>query len=224
MVISLALCPVKMAVKKRELSAEERREIITLHKKKLSQRKIRVALSFNPKPSVSTILRTIQRFDETKSNESKARSGRPQLLSNSDKRYVSLISQRDRRKCLSQVTQELNLARKKKSRVPPLTEHYTATGYLVSFFFSLSDVKLISCFQGRVAAAKPFLRLANIKKRLASAKKHVRWLRKQWRNVMWTDESKFEFFGNKRKTWVRRRVEEKFKRKKEILLFRKQST
>lgn len=36
------------------------------------------------------------------------------------------------------------------------------------------------------------------------AKEHINWSIKQWNNVLWSDESKFEVFGCKRRTFVRR--------------------
>ena len=44
----------------------------------------------------------------------------------------------------------------------------------------------------RVVVRKPLLRAANIAKRYAWAKKHADWTEKQWKRVLWTDESKFE--------------------------------
>lgn len=52
--------------------------------------------------------------------------------------------------------------------------------------------------------------MKNIKKRLAFAKKHVKWSKTQWIKVLFTDESKFELCGTKRRMFVRRRLGEKF--------------
>lgn len=57
---------------------------------------------------------------------------------------------------------------------------------------------------------KPLLREVNRKKRLARAKEHRRWTIAEWKKVLWSDESKFEIFGNKRKIYVRRKVNERF--------------
>ena len=63
---------------------------------------------------------------------------------------------------------------------------------------------------GRIAVKKPLLRQVNVKKRLKWAKEHRHWTIAQWKNVLWSDESKFEVFGTKRKIYVRRRKNEKF--------------
>jgi len=58
--------------------------------------------------------------------------------------------------------------------------------------------------KGRVAAKKPLLRRQNIAKRLAFGKEHVHWSNDQWANVLFSDESKFEIFGSKRRLFIRR--------------------
>ena len=66
--------------------------------------------------------------------------------------------------------------------------------------------------KGRVAAKKPLLRRQNIVKRLAFAKEHVHWSNDQWAKVLFSDKSKFEIFGNKRRLFVRRFEGERFKK------------
>lgn len=43
------------------------------------------------------------------------------------------------------------------------------------------------------------LRPINKQKRLKFTKDHEHWTIDQWISVLWTDESKFEIFGNKRR-------------------------
>ena len=52
--------------------------------------------------------------------------------------------------------------------------------------------------KGRLAAKKPLLRPANIQKRLRFAREHKHWTVDDWKKVLWTDESKFELFGQHR--------------------------
>lgn len=63
---------------------------------------------------------------------------------------------------------------------------------------------------GRVGAKKPLLRKENIKKRLKFALEHKNWTIQQWSKVLWSDESKFELFGSKRRTFIRRTHHERF--------------
>ncbi|KZS00198.1 TE: Transposable element Tcb1 Transposase, partial [Daphnia magna] len=64
----------------------------------------------------------------------------------------------------------------------------------------------------RVAAKKPLLRKQNVAKRLAFAKDHVNWTNEQWGQVLFSDESKFEIFGNKRRLFIRRFEGERYKK------------
>ena len=57
---------------------------------------------------------------------------------------------------------------------------------------------------GRIAVRKPLLRSVNKQKRLKWAKEHEKWTVKQWKKVLWTDESKFQLFGQNRRVFVRR--------------------
>ena len=64
---------------------------------------------------------------------------------------------------------------------------------------------------GYVAVRKPMLRKGNKQKRLVWARNHKRWTPDQWRKVMFTDEKKFELFGNNLRQYVRRRKGERYK-------------
>lgn len=59
---------------------------------------------------------------------------------------------------------------------------------------------------------KAFIEETEYKKRLVFAKRHVNWSRKQWRRVMFSDESKFELFGTNKRIFVRRCIGERFKK------------
>lgn len=122
--------------------------------------------------------------------------GRKCALNESEVRYLQLNSTRDRRKTLTELTAEFNLSRKTHEKVGRST---------VARALSLAGLR------GRVAAKKPLLRPINVRKRLAFARAHVDWPLEKWHQVLWTDETKVEFFGCKRRVFVRRRVGERFK-------------
>ena len=50
---------------------------------------------------------------------------------------------------------------------------------------------------GRIAAKKPLLKDTNNKKRLAQSKKHKQWTLDRLKSVLWSDESKFDIFGER---------------------------
>jgi gamma-glutamylcyclotransferase (GGCT)/AIG2-like uncharacterized protein YtfP len=110
------------------------------------------------------------------------------VLIPSDNRYLRLCVLRDRRKSLAVLTEELNTFRK----------------FNVSQTVCRRALHSWSLF-GRVAARKPLLRLV-------FSKKHVKWSKRKWNKVLFTDESKFELFGNKRRVIVRRMPGERFKK------------
>lgn len=57
---------------------------------------------------------------------------------------------------------------------------------------------------GRIARRKPNVSKRNIKKRLAFAKEHGQKSLEFWNSIVWSDESKFNVFGNDGKPYVRR--------------------
>lgn len=68
----------------------------------------------------------------------------------------------------------------------------------------LADAKL----PGRIARKVPLLRKKNLKMRLSFAREHLGWCgsvhEKKWRNILWSDETKINLFGNDNGRNVRR--------------------
>ena len=176
---------------KSELSIAERAEIFALRKEKLSMREIGKRVG----RAVSTICYTLKRFKDLGSHRNRDGRGRKSLLSDRDKRYLMLCAVRERTKTLAVLTEEFNRNSK----------------FLVSHSIVNRALHKWSLL-GRVAARKPLLSLRNVIKRLAFAKKHVKWTKKMWKKVLFTDKSKFELFGTKRRRFVRRFPGERFKK------------
>ena len=57
---------------------------------------------------------------------------------------------------------------------------------------------------GHVCSRKPLLSTLNKLKRLLWAFQHRKWTVQQWKNILWSDEKKFELFNSKRRTYCRR--------------------
>lgn len=106
-------------------------------------------------------------------------------------RHILVISKRDRFKTAPVIASEVNQI------ISTPISNATVQRRLISFGM-----------MGRVAKKKPFLRTVNKQKRLSFARAHANWTIDDWKNVFWTDESKFELFGNKRRQYVRRKVGE----------------
>jgi hypothetical protein len=125
--------------------------------------------------------------------------GKSSTFPESDKKYIALNSKRDRKKTLPVLTAEFNMG---------MTELNLRNISKTTIGRALKDAKMY----GRVGARKPLLRKENVAKRLKFALEHKDWTKEQWSKVLWSDESKFELFGTKRRTFVRRMPHERFKK------------
>lgn len=128
----------------------------------------------------------------TGSLKNKKRSGRPRKTTKTEDRYIKILSKKNRRLTAPEIRAELN-----NSRTDPISVSTVKA--------RLAEANL----HGRVAARKPLLRTKNKVKRLEWAKQHRSWTIEDWSKVLWTDESKFEIFGTKRRIYVRQSAEEK---------------
>ena len=73
---------------------------------------------------------------------------------------------------------------------------------------TIQNVLIKAGLHGRVCLKKPLLRPQNKVKRVLWARKHKNWRKVDWKNVLWSDEKKFELFNSKRRQYCRRRVGE----------------
>lgn len=174
--------------KKRELSPEIRQSVIILRAEgyKLTQ------IAKKLKISLGGVQKTLTRHKETGSNASRPRSGRPKATSPSEDKHLRVSSLRDRCLTVPQLTEQLNSNRTKSVSNSTVRRRLSSAG-----------------IHGRISARKPLLRPQNIKKRLQWAREHLHWTGEQWNSVLWSDESKFELFGSKRRKYVRRRKGER---------------
>ena len=177
----------KMA-RAKQIPKEKRAQIVISSETGHSQRKIAQILGVSQKGVRTTLVR----FAETKSFPDRKRSGRPRKTTKSDNRLIQVFSKRSRLKTVPDIRAEINQTLPKPISDTKVTRR-------------LHDVGLY----GRVAAKKPLLRSANVRKRLKWGKEHNNWSIEQWKQVLWTDESKFEIFGRKRRMYCRRIFDER---------------
>ena len=144
------------------------------------------------KISIHAVHYSLKRKEATGSNGDRKRSGRPKTTSPAEDKYIRVSSLRNRCLTCPQITADLNNTREMPVCSSTVRRRLCGAGLM-----------------GRVASRKPLLKEKNRKKRLAWAKKHKDWSLEQWQKVLWSDESKFEVFGSKRRTYVRRRKGEK---------------
>lgn len=174
--------------RKQDLSIETRAVIVALHEEGYSTRKI----ASKTKVSQTAVMNALKRKQQTRSNRSRYRSGRPRVTSQSEDKFICVQSKRQRTRTAPEIREELNSIRQRPVSVTTVQRR-------------LRDYGLKGC----VAAKKPLLRKQNKIKRLQWAKKHKDWSIAQWCQVLFSDESKFEIFGGKRRQYVRRQVGER---------------
>lgn len=146
-----------------------------------------VARFFNV--SLSTIVRLRRRFVATGSVRDMPRSGRPEVLTPADNRFVHLSSLRNRFRPATSIANELN--RMNNTNVTPQTVRNRLRS------------------QG-MNARRPSIQIPltpqHRRARSQWARNHLRWNQAQWRNVLFSDESRFslDFADRRRRVWRRR--------------------
>lgn len=172
----------------KSIGVTTRTAIITLHQEGYASRQIAERLNV----SKSTVNNTICKFQDTGNLEDNPRPGPSRITTSAEDRQLQLISKRNRRKTAPEIASEFNRGRPHRISVSTVKRR-------------LHEGNLY----GRIAVRKPLLRRGNRQKRLQWAQQHRNWTIEQWAKVLWTDESKFELFGQRRRIFVRRSVNEK---------------
>ena len=175
---------------KKETTEIERAQMKTLRDEGYSYRNIAHRMHLSP----STVYVCVQRHEKNGNFKSTPGRGRKKKLSTSDEKYLKVTSLRNRRKSSKELTRDLEEATGKKVSPSLVRKTLTAAG-----------------LGGYVAVRKPMLRKRNKHKRLVWARTHKTWTPVQWRKVMFTDEKKFELFGNSLRQYVRHQRGERYK-------------
>lgn len=142
--------------------------------------------------SPSTVKYTLDRHDVTSSHQNWKGRGRKKKLSDTQVKHLKILSLKDQRKTSRELRDEIN---------------NTVTNGATVSSRTMREVGLV----GRIAAQKPLVKEKNRVKLLKLAKGHKKWTKEDWYKVLWTNESKFEQFGNKWRMYVRRRDGERYK-------------
>nr|XP_042913696.1 uncharacterized protein LOC122273754 [Parasteatoda tepidariorum] len=124
--------------------------------------------------SQTTVVRTLQRKKEAGQNKSRQRSARPRIMSKREDKFIRIQSKRQRTRTAPEMREELNATQQKIVSVSTVQRYRKLCQYLL---YNVAE----NC-----------------------AKKHVTWSLEQWSKVLFTNESKFELFGSKRRQYVGR--------------------
>ena len=141
----------------------------------------------------STISRLVQKFRQTNTVNDRPRSGRPRATTLRQDRTIRLMHLRNRFKTATRTAMEIP------GRNRPTVSRDTVLRRLRSFG--------IRCRRPYVGVP---LSAAHRRRRLALANHHQRFLARQWRNTLFTDEAKVMIDYNDRRQRVFRRVKERF--------------
>ena len=169
-------------------SPKKRTTAIVLRNEGYSYREI--AEKIGGGATFSAVRKLCNKFDKHKTINNLTGRGRKKCTTPHDDRRLVRLSLQDRRRTSNDIRQSLN------------DSGVTLSSRTVRR--RLCDVGL----RARVARKKPYLNIAQRKKRLTWAKAHQNWTRDQWRRVIFSDESKISLFGSDGIRYIRRRVGE----------------
>ena len=177
--------------KRQKLDYSVRQAIVKLHKEKNTIREI----SEKVKRSKSVVGRVVKSYNDTGKIVSAFKTGRPRKTSAREDRIMQRMSLKDRFKSCTEIKRVMNS-----------TSCVNVSRQTVSR--QLQEIGLFN----RTPRKKPLVSSKN-KKRLEFANRYVIWTYENWAKVFFSDESKFDLFGNDRKNNVKSRIGERLSAK-----------
>jgi transposase len=176
-----------MVEKRHEISEFDRGRCVGAHDGGMSIRSISDLYNI-PK---TTVHRIIHEFEEHGVIKAQPRSGRPHELDNRDRRHLVQLVEKNHFAPLAQITAEIQDITKKSVSMSTIQRTLHMEGYA-----------------GRVGLRKPFVNDKNRLNRLKWSQERLTW-DEEWNQIIWSDESRYELFGSKRRQWVWRRPEQR---------------
>ena len=177
--------------KRQKLDYSVRQGIVKLRKEKHTIREI----SEKVKRSKSVEGRVVKSYNDTSKIVSAFKTGRPRKTSAREDRIMQRMSLKDRCKSCTEIKRVMNS-----------TSCVNVSRQTVSR--RLQEIVLFN----RTPRKKPLVSSKN-KKRLESANWYIIWTYENWAKVFFSDESKFNLFGNDGKNKVKRRIGERLSTK-----------
>ena len=165
--------------KRQKLDYSVRQAIVKLYKRKHTIREI----SEKVKRSKSVIGRVVKSYNDSGKIVSTFKTGRPRKISAREDRIMQRMSLKDRLKSCTEIKRVMNS-----------TSCVNVSRQTVSR--RLQEIGLFN----RPPRKKPLVNSKNKKKRLEFANRYVIWTYENWAKVFFSDESKFNSFGNDGKT------------------------
>ena len=176
-----------MAEKRSEISEFDRGRCVGAHDGGMTTRDIADLYNI----SKTTVHRIIYDYKENGIIEARPRSGRPPELDPRDKRHLVQLVEKNHYAPLAQITAEIQDITKKPLSLSTIQRALHMEGYA-----------------GRVGLRKPFVNDKNRHIRLKWSRERLPW-DDEWNQIIWSDESRYELFGSKRRQWVWRHPEQR---------------
>jgi transposase len=173
--------------KSKQLTEFERGEIVGLRKANFSIREIADIL----KRSKTTVEHIINDYFKKDKTSATLRPGRPKKLTKRDNRQITKIVKKTPKITVKEITQEL-----KELNISVCDS-------------TVRHILHSNNYYGRVAIKKPLVSEKNRKKRFGWCNFRKFW-KKEWDNIIFSDESRFEIFQNDSINWVWRRPNEQY--------------
>jgi transposase len=177
-------------VKTRELTDFERGKVIGLYKAGESERAISKKTGYGK----TTIHNIILKYNEMGAISVAPRSGCSKKLTERDKRHLKAIVTQNRRVAVDKIVKIFAESTGKVVCKNTIKKTLYEMGY-----------------NSRTALRKPLISENNRKVRLNWVRKRRSWTIDNWKNVVWSDESRFTLYQNDGKIRVWRLQEEKYK-------------
>ena len=168
----------------KQLTPRKKAAIVELRKAGVKQKTIARQLDFGK----SAISKFIKRFESTGSIDRKQGQGWPRISTEADDKLLEGLSRADKKA----TAQELRQRWRTQSNVNASRE-------------TVNRRLLAMDLPARRPRKKPLLQPFQRENRLAFARKHQNWRFRDWKRVIFSDETWFETFSDAGKMWVRRR-------------------
>ncbi|RCN53386.1 transposase [Ancylostoma caninum] len=137
--------------------------------------------------SRQTISNFLKHWKTNGGREHKKRVGRPRITTSVIDRNIVRVSRSNPRLTATEIAREIAYPEGQNPSVRTVRRRLQAFG-----------------LEARRPVKKPFISIKNRKARVAWARAHLHWQRKEWSEVLWSDESKYMLFGSDGIKWIRR--------------------
>jgi transposase len=174
---------------KRNIDAKNRVIIVELKKEGYTTASIKEIMLSRHEINVSKrgIQKIIKKYDTTGLYEDKKRSGRPDKLSERSRRIIRLMSLRNRALSVRSITSNFNIQG---------TEHVSRD--------TVSKILIKYGLRSYRPSRKPFITLKQRRGRIEWARSKRHWDNNKWAQVVFSDESMFQIFGQRSSHRIRR--------------------